>query len=107
MSENIIELKEDNFDETLTGAEKSLIVDFWAEWCGPCKTLAPILEEIAEENKDSIIVAKVNVDNSPTLAQRYGVMSIPTLIRFDKGEQKQTLVGGASKKEILESLDFS
>lgn len=107
MSDNIIELKDDNFDEALTGAEKPVLVDFWAEWCGPCKALAPILEEIAEEHKDSITVAKVNVDDSPTLAQRYGVMSIPTLIRFEEGEQKQTLVGAASKNEILQSLDLS
>lgn len=107
MSENIIELKENNFDETLTGAENPVLVDFWAEWCGPCKALAPILEEIAAEYKDTLTIAKVNVDDSPTLAQRYKVMSIPTLIRFEDGEQTKTMVGASSKKEILKTLELA
>lgn len=106
MSEHILELKEDNFDEALTGADKPILVDFWAEWCGPCKAIAPILEEIAEEHKDTITIAKVNVDDSPTLAQRYGVMSIPTLIRFEDGELKDTLVGAQSKDTLLQSLQL-
>ncbi len=106
MSENILQLKEDNFDETLTGSDKPIVVDFWAEWCGPCKALAPILEEIAEEHKDAVTIAKVNVDESPTLAQRYGVMSIPTLIRFNNGEQGEQVVGAASKNDIIEKLQI-
>ncbi len=82
-----------------------VILDFWAEWCGPCKQIAPVLEQLAREQSDSITVAKVNVDDNSDLALRYNVMSIPTLLVFDKGEVHKRLVGAKSKGALLQELD--
>jgi thioredoxin 1 len=97
-------LTDATFDESVGGASTPLIVDFWAEWCGPCKMIAPVLEEIAKEHDGSVAVAKLNVDDNPEVARRYEVMSIPTLIVFADGEVKRRLVGAKGKAQLLEEL---
>ena len=104
MAEGIVTLTGSTFDETVNGASKPIIVDFWAEWCGPCKMIAPILAEIAAEQKDNLIVAKLNVDDHGEIAQRFNVMSIPTLLVFDKGEMVKRMVGAKGKGALLQEL---
>jgi len=101
----IVNLSTSTFDETVAGSDKPVIVDFWAEWCGPCKTIAPILGELSTELADQITVAKVNVDDNPDLAMRYNVMSIPTLLVFSNGEVSKRLVGAKGKSQLLQELD--
>ena len=104
MADGIVTLSSSTFDETVGASSKPIIVDFWAEWCGPCKTIAPILAEIASEKADSLTVAKLNVDDNPDLAMRFNVMSIPTLLIFKDGEVRKRLVGAKSKAALLEEL---
>jgi thioredoxin 1 len=101
---NIQILTDDTFDETVGGADKAVLVDFWAEWCGPCKMIAPVLEEIATEHGDKLDIAKLNVDNNPTTAMKYNVMSIPTLLVFKDGEPVKRLVGAKGKGQLLQEL---
>ena len=101
----IVNLSYNTFDETVVAADKPVIVDFWAEWCGPCKMIAPILGELSDELSDKAIVAKVNVDDNPELAMRYNVMSIPTLLVFSGGEVHKRLVGAKGKSQLLQELD--
>ncbi|MBU97871.1 MAG: thioredoxin [Actinomycetota bacterium] len=103
MAADIKNLDESTFDETIGSSETPVLVDFWAEWCGPCKMIAPILEEIATEEQ-GLSIAKVNVDESPDLARRYGIMSIPALILFQNGEPAKTMVGAKPKSALLEEL---
>jgi thioredoxin 1 len=107
MAGSITTLTSATFDEEVQGASEPVIVDFWAEWCGPCKMIAPILEEIATEQAGKLKVAKLNVDDSPEVAQRFQVMSIPTLIVFRDGEPAKRLIGAKGKAQLLDELaDF-
>ena len=101
----IVNLSTSTFDETVAGSEQPVVVDFWAEWCGPCKAIAPILNELSSELSDRITIAKVNVDDNPDLAMRYNVMSIPTLLVFNGGEVQKRLVGAKGKSQLLQELD--
>jgi thioredoxin 1 len=92
------------FDETIAGAEEAVIVDFWAEWCGPCKMIAPILDEIATEQAGKVKVVKLNVDENQETARRFDVMSIPTLIVFKDGQAKKKMIGAKGKGALLEDL---
>ena len=105
MADGIVTLTSSTFDETVNSASTAVIVDFWAEWCGPCKQIAPILADVAQEQAGSLTVAKLNVDEHPDIAQRFGVMSIPTLLVFDQGEMRKRLVGAKSKGKLLEELE--
>src|SRR3954468_23079950 len=104
MTAGIVTLTTSTFDESVAASDKPVIVDFWAEWCGPCKMIAPILGEIASEQAGHLTVAKLNVDENPDLAMRFNVMSIPTLLVFDKGEVAKRLVGAKGKGALLQEL---
>lgn len=104
MGESTITLSDTTFDEEINGASTPILVDFWAEWCGPCKTIAPILDEIASEQDGKLTVAKLNVDDAPNIARRFGVMSIPTLILFKDGEPAKRVVGAKPKAALLNEL---
>ena len=96
---------DDNFKEQVEGSGTLTIVDFWAEWCAPCRMLSPIVAELAEENKDSIRVGKLNVDENPKTATKFGIRGIPTLLFFKDGQVKEQLVGVRSKGEIQALID--
>ena len=99
-----IELNETNFEQEVVQSTEPVVVDFWAEWCGPCKMLAPVLDEVARENEGWARVGKVNVDENPSLASRFNIQSIPTLLYFKDGELRDQTVGVVSKKAIATKL---
>ena len=99
-----ITLTSATFDEVINSSDTPILVDFWAEWCGPCKQIAPILEQIATDMPSQITIAKLNVDDYGDIAGRFNVMSIPTMLLFDKGEIKTKIVGAMPKGRMLEEL---
>ena len=104
MADAINTLTQSSFPEAIATAEKPVLVDFWAEWCTPCKMIAPILEEISAENEGKIRIAKIDVDANPALARQFDVMSIPTLILFKDGEVEHRMVGAKGKAQLVEEL---
>jgi len=104
VSDQILTVSDATFDETVGSAEIPVLVDFWAEWCGPCKMIAPTLEEIATEQDGKLTIAKLNVDDNPDTARRFEVMSIPTLLVFKGGEPVKRLVGAKGKGQLMQDL---
>ena len=100
-----IEINESNFESEVLQSNQPVLVDFWAEWCGPCKMLAPALDEIATEQAGRVKVAKVNVDANPALTTRFGIQSIPTLLYFAGGEVRDKTIGVTGKRAILSKLE--
>lgn len=105
MSSNLVELSEQDFDEQVVNSEQPVLVDFWAEWCGPCHMVTPTLEEVAVEYKDQLKIVKLNVDNAPGIAARYGVRSIPSMLLFKAGKVDNQIVGAVPKAQITSLLD--
>ncbi|MFP1824118.1 thioredoxin TrxA [Lonsdalea quercina] len=105
MSDKIIHLTDGTFDKDVLQAEGVTLVDFWAEWCGPCKMIAPILNEISEEYADRLTVAKLNIDENPATAPKFGIRGIPTLLLFKNGEVAATKVGALSKGQLKEFIE--
>ena len=103
-ADNIVTLSGDNFETEVISSATPVVVDFWAEWCGPCKMIAPILDEIATEHEGKIRIAKLNVDEASDVARRFEVMSIPTLIVFKDGEPAMRIIGAKGKAALLEDL---
>ena len=105
MSEYVREVNENDFDQVVLKSTKPALVDFWAKWCGPCRTFAPIVEASAQQHSGTMRVFKLNVDDSPAVAQRYGIQGIPTLILFEDGVEKERLVGVVSEESLSQTIE--
>ena len=105
MENSVIILNESNFDREVTQDDKPVIVDFWADWCGPCKMIAPLLDEIAREKVDTVKVAKVNVDENQSLSFKYNIRAIPALLFFKNGQLRDQVTGVTSKKDLLNRIE--
>ena len=101
-----VKVTDNDFQQKVIDSDKPVLVDFWAEWCGPCKMVAPVVEDIAEEYEEQIKVCKLDVDDNQATASQYGVMSIPTLIYFENGEEKDKIVGYQPKENIVNKLNL-
>ena len=104
-SPNILNLTQDNFAREVLQSPTPVLVDFWAEWCGPCKMIAPVLNELADEYDGRVRIAKVNIDEQQAIATEYGIRAIPTLLLFNKGQVAEQVVGARSKRDLKASLD--
>lgn len=107
MSENIINVTDATFDDAVLKAEGAVLVDYWAEWCGPCKMIAPVLEEVAEDYKGRLTICKLNIDENPETPPKFGIRGIPTLMLFKDGNVETTKVGALSKSQLTAFLDSS
>ena len=105
MSENILKITDADYQDKVINSEKPILVDYWAEWCGPCKMIAPILEEVANELSDKIIIGKMNVDENPQTPPTLGIRGIPTLMLYKNGEVVATQVGAVSKADLLKIIE--
>lgn len=104
MSEQIKNVTDDSFESEVLGSDKPVLVDYWAEWCGPCKMIAPVLEEVADEYAEQLEVAKLNIDDNPNTPPKFGIRGIPTLMMFRGGEVVATKVGALSKTQLIEFI---
>jgi thioredoxin 1 len=105
VSKNIVHTSDATFDQDILKADKPVLLDFWAEWCGPCKMIAPVLDEIAEEYKERLTIAKINIDENPQTPPKFGIRGIPTLILFKNGIVEAQKVGAVSKSQLAAFLD--
>ena len=105
MSDKTVKITDENFEELVIKSDKLVIVDFWAEWCGPCKAIAPILDEICDQFGDKVVIGKVNVDEVKQTPVKYGIRSIPSILLFNKGDVVEQRVGAVSKDELAGMLD--
>ncbi len=105
MSESILKLTDAEFENQVIKSEKPILVDYWAEWCGPCKMIAPVLEEVASELSDKILIGKLNVDENSETPPKYGIRGIPTLMLFKNGEVVGTQVGAISKGDLINFIE--
>ena len=105
MSENIVHVTDESFEQDVLGSDSPVLVDYWAEWCGPCKAIAPILDEIAAEYDGKLRIAKLNIDDNPGTPPKYGIRGIPTLMLFKDGNVEATKVGTVSKSQLAAFID--
>ena len=107
MAEHIVHISDESFEEEVLQSERPVLIDYWAEWCGPCKMIAPVLDEIATEYSDRLKVVKLNIDDNPKTPPKYGIRGIPTLMVFKNGQVEATKVGAVSKAQLTAFLDDS